>query len=238
MILGDFLKALGQITDGRFLGVLGIGLGLTIALLVGFYLVFVTAIGWVVPDSFTLPWVGWEITWADTALTWASVPVMLLLSSILMVPVASAFISMFLETIAAAVERKHYPNLPPARSIGIAEGLVDAMKFLGVLIVVNIAALVLYLIFTPLAPILFWVVNGILLGREYAQLVALRRSDAAGAAAFRRRHRPTIFAAGVLMAIPLTIPVVNLLVPILGAATFTHIYHRLSRAGGSQVRSA
>jgi hypothetical protein len=41
MILNDFLKALGQITDSRFLGVLAIGLGLTIALLVGFYLVFV-----------------------------------------------------------------------------------------------------------------------------------------------------------------------------------------------------
>jgi hypothetical protein len=130
MILGDFLKALGQLTDGRFLGVLAIGLGLTVALLVGFYLAFVGVIGWVIPESFTLPWIG-EITWVDTALTWASVPVMLLLSSILMVPVASAFISMFLETIAAAVERKHYPDLPPARSIGIAEGLVDALKFLG-----------------------------------------------------------------------------------------------------------
>jgi len=237
MILSDFLKALGQITDGRFLGVLAIGLGLTIALLVGFYVVFVTVIGWVVPESFSLPWIG-VITWVDTALTWASVPVMLVLSSILMMPVASAFISMFLETIAAAVERKHYPDLPPARSIGVLEGLVDALKFLGLLIGVNLVALVLYLIFTPLAPILFWVVNGILLGREYAQLVALRRSDAAGAAAFRRRHRPTIFAAGVLMAVPLTIPVVNLLVPILGAATFTHLHHRLTRAGGSPSRSA
>jgi CysZ protein len=237
MILGDFLKALGQITDGRFLGVLAIGLGLTIALLVGFYLVFVTVIGWIVPESFTLPWIG-EITWVDNALTWAGVPVMLLLSSILMVPVASAFISMFLETIAAAVERKHYPNLPPARSIGIIEGLVDAVKFLGLLIVVNLLALVLYLVFTPLAPILFWVVNGVLLGREYAQLVALRRSDAAGAAAFRKRHRPTIFAAGVLMAVPLTIPVVNLLVPILGAATFTHLYHRLTRTPMSPSRTA
>jgi CysZ protein len=237
MILGDFLKALGQLTDGRFLGVLAIGLGLTVALLVGFYLAFVGVMGWVIPESFTLPWIG-EITWVDTALTWASVPVMLLLSSILMVPVASAFISMFLETIAAAVERKHYPDLPPARSIGIAEGLVDALKFLGLLIVVNLAALVLYVIFTPFAPILFWVVNGVLLGREYAQLVALRRSDAAGAAAFRRRHRPTIFAAGVLMAVPLTIPVVNLLVPILGAATFTHLYHRLTGTAQSPSRTA
>jgi uncharacterized protein involved in cysteine biosynthesis len=237
MILNDFLKALGQLTDGRFLGVLALGLGLTIALLVGFYFVFVTAIGWVVPESLSLPWIG-EVTWADTALTWASVPLLLVLSTFLMVPVASAFIGMFLETIAAAVERKHYPNLPPARSVGIVEGIVDALKFLGVLIVVNLAALVLYVIFTPLAPILFWVVNGILLGREYAQLVALRRSDAAGAAAFRRRNRPTIFLAGVLMAVPLTIPVVNLLVPILGAATFTHLYHRLTAAGGRPVRTA
>ncbi|MCU4653994.1 EI24 domain-containing protein [Roseibacterium sp. SDUM158016] len=237
MILNDFLKALGQLTDGRFLGVLALGLGLTIALLVGFSFVFVTAIGWVVPESFSLPWIG-EITWVDTALTWASVPLMLVLSTFLMVPVASAFIGMFLETIAAAVERKHYPNLPPARTVGIVEGIVDALKFLGVLIVVNLAALVLYVIFTPLAPILFWVVNGILLGREYAQLVALRRSDAAGAAAFRRRNRPTIFLAGVLMAVPLTIPVVNLLVPILGAATFTHLYHRLTAAGGRPVRTA
>jgi uncharacterized protein involved in cysteine biosynthesis len=237
MIFRDFLKALGQLTDGRFLGVLALGLGLTIALLAGFYLVFVTVIGALLPESFTLPWIG-EITWVDTALTWASVPLMLVLSTFLMVPVASAFISMFLETIAAAVERKHYPNLPPGREIGILEGIVDGIKFLGVLIVVNLAALVLYVIFTPLAPILFWVVNGILLGREYAQLVALRRSDAAGAAAFRRRHRPTIFAAGVLMAVPLTIPVVNLLVPILGAATFTHLYHRLTGTGSSPSRTA
>jgi CysZ protein len=39
------------------------------------------------------------------------------------------------------------------------------------------------------------------------------------------------------MAVPLTIPVVNLLVPILGAATFTHLYHRLNRTGGSPARS-
>jgi uncharacterized protein involved in cysteine biosynthesis len=37
-----------------------------------------------------------------------------------------------------------------------------------------------------------------------------------------------LFAAGVLMVVPLTIPVVNLLVPVLGAAVFTHLYHMLS----------
>jgi hypothetical protein len=32
------------------------------------------------------------------------------------------------------------------------------------------------------------------------------------------------------MAAPLSIPVVNLLVPVLGVATFTHIFHRLAAA--------
>jgi uncharacterized protein involved in cysteine biosynthesis len=154
---------------------------------------------------------------------------MLLASVFLMVPVATAFIGIFLDQIADAVEERHYPALPPARPIGLAEGILDGVKMLGVVIGVNLVALVAYLIFAPIAPLLFWGINGILLGREYAQLVALRRSDAAGAARFRKRHRGQIFAAGVLMAVPLTIPVVNLLVPILGAATFTHLYHRLSR---------
>ena len=226
MIFGDFFKALGQIGDRRFLGVLGLGIGLTVGLLLAFYLAFVTLIGWFVPDTLSLPWIG-EITWVDNALSVAAVPLMLVLSAFLMVPVASAFTGLFLDRIAAAVEAQHYPALPPAREIGIVEGLGDGLKFLGVLIVANIAALVLYIFFAPLAPLIFWGLNGFLLGREYAQMVALRRSDAVGAKAFRRRHSGTIFAAGVLMAVPLTIPLVNLLVPVLGAATFTHLYHRL-----------
>ena len=227
MIFSAFFKAVGQVTDRRFLMVLALGVGLTLALLVGFYLGFVALVGWLVPDSFSLPWIG-EITWAETAIGWAAVPLFLLLSVFLMVPVASAFMGIFLEQVADAVEDVHYPGLPPARAIGILEGMGDAARFLGVVIGVNLVALVAYLLFAPIAPFLFWGVNGYLLGREYGQLVALRRTDAAGARAFRRRNSGTLFAAGVLMVVPLTIPVVNLLVPILGAATFAHLYHMLN----------
>jgi len=223
-----------QLSDPRFLRVLLMGLALTIALLVGIYWIFATAIAWLVPDTMTLPWIG-EIGGIDAALSWAAIPVMLVASIFLMVPVASAFIGIFLDQIADAVEDKHYPGLPAARGVGLAEGLLDSVKFLGLLIAVNLVALIAYILFAPVAPLLFWVVNGVLLGREYAQLVALRRLDTAGAAAFRKRNRTQIFAAGVLMAIPLTIPVVNLLVPILGAATFTHLFHRLNRDGRRSV---
>jgi CysZ protein len=233
VILQAFLKSLGQVSDRRFLMVLGLGVGLTLALLIGVYIGFVALVGWLVPETFSLPWIG-EISWAETAISWAAVPLFLLLSVVLMVPVASAFMGIFLEQVADAVEDVHYPGLPPARSIGILEGMGDAARFVGVVIGVNLVALVGYLLFAPIAPLLFWGVNGFLLGREYAQLVALRRTDAAGARAFRRRNSGTLFVAGVLMAVPLTIPVVNLLVPILGAATFTHLYQMLNRAGPSR----
>ncbi|MEO1734371.1 MAG: EI24 domain-containing protein, partial [Pseudomonadota bacterium] len=105
----------------------------------------------------------------------------------------------------------------------------DGLGFLGVLVVANLFALVLYLIFAPLAPIIFWLLNGFLLGREYFTLAAMRRIGRPAAKALRRRHIVTIWAAGTLMAIPLSVPIVNLIIPILGAATFTHIFHMVSR---------
>jgi len=64
-------------------------------------------------------------------------------------------------------------------------------------------------------------------------MVAMRRLGREGAKAARKRHMPAIWLAGALMAVPLSIPVVNLLIPVLGAATFTHMFMRLE---GKQIR--
>ncbi|NHX27910.1 hypothetical protein HA397_28620, partial [Escherichia coli] len=82
----------------------------------------------------------------------------------------------------------------------------------------------------PLAPVLFWLVNGYLLGREYFPMVAMRRMGRIEAPQFRRKNRGQVWLAGTLMAIPLSVPLINLLIPILGAATFTHLFHRLAKS--------
>ncbi|MEL6801994.1 MAG: EI24 domain-containing protein [Pseudomonadota bacterium] len=226
MIFNDFLKALGQMSDPRFRRVLFIGLGLTVALLIGVYALFLGLLNWFFPDTLTLPFLG-EVTWIDDLLSGASILLMMVLSIFLMVPVASAFTSLFLDDVADAVEATHFPGLSPAPRVNFAEGLRDSLNFLGVLIAANLVALVGYLFLGPLAPLGFIALNGFLLGREYFQLIALRRLGRDGAKAARRRHAVQIWAAGALMAAPLTIPIVNLLVPVLGAATFTHLFHRL-----------
>lgn len=230
VIFSDFLKALAQMTDPRFQRVLWLGIGLTLALLIGMTALFVGAINWLTPDSTTLPFFG-EIRWVGEFFSWAAVGIMLIASVFLMVPVASAFTGLFLDDVAAAVEDRHFPRLPPAPRIGMFEALRDSINFFGVLVAVNAVALVLYFFIGPLAPLLFWAVNGYLLGREYFQMAAMRRLGRSGATALRRRHGGQIWLAGILMAIPLTVPLVNLLIPVLGAATFTHLFHRLQARG-------
>ncbi|MCE8512967.1 EI24 domain-containing protein [Ruegeria pomeroyi] len=227
IIVNAFLAALGQIGDPRFRKVLGLGVGLTLALLVAVYALFLWLIQWLVGPEVTLPVLG-EVTWVGGLLSVSSLIFMLVLSVFLMVPVASAITSMFLDEVAQAVEDRHYPHLPAVAKVPFGEALKDTVNFLGVLIAANLAAFVLYAMFAPFALFIFWGLNGFLLGREYFTLAAMRRVGRAEARRLRSKHLMAIWLAGALMAIPLSVPLVNLLIPILGAATFTHIFHAVN----------
>lgn len=230
MIFTSFGAALSQIGDPRFRRVLWLGIGLSFALLGAVYALFLLFIATFTPDMVELPFLG-PLDGIHALLGWASLFFMLALSVFLMLPAAAAFAGLFLDDVAQAVEDRHYAFLPPARPLGWAEGLKSSVNLIGLLILVNLVALFLVLFVGPFAPILFWAVNGFLLGREYFTLVAMRRLPQAEAIAMRKRNSGTIWLAGALMAAPLTVPVVNLLIPVLGTATFTHLFHRLSAAG-------
>lgn len=227
MILTSFFKSLAQLPDPRFRRVLLLGIGLTIALLVAAY----AGVLWLIQswsgDGFSLPFIG-EVTWLGDLLGWGSLGLMIVLSVFIMVPVASAITSLFLDDVAQAVEDLHYPQLPPVPRTSMSEALRDTVNFLGVLIAANTLALFLYVLLPFLVVPIFFGLNGYLLGREYFQIAAMRRIGRVEAKILRKKYRGTVWIAGCLMAVPLTIPLVNLLIPILGAATFTHLYHRIS----------
>lgn len=228
MIFSDFAKAVSQIHDPRFMRVLLVGVALAIGLLAGVYAAFLWVIDSYAPGTLTIPYIG-PIGGLDTLLSWGSALLMLGLSVFLMVPVASAFSGLFLEDIAAAVEDRHYPALPTVPRARFSDSLIDTANFLGLLIGVNVLALFLYFFTGPFIPLVFWALNGFLLGREYFTLVATRRLGRPAARALRRQHWATIWAAGTLMTAPLSVPLINLAIPVLGVATFTHIFHRLNR---------
>lgn len=227
LIFDAFLRALGQLSDPRFRRVFFLGIGLALALLVGFTAGFAWFVDWLVPEDVWLPIIG-EVRWIDDFLSWGAMFLLLFLSTFLMIPVASAITSFFLDDVADAVEAKHFPNLPRKGRVPLGDAVRDTINFLGVLLVANFFAFILYFMFPPAAPFIFWGVNGLLLGREYFTMVAIRWVGRMEAKKLRRQFSGTIWLAGTLMAVPLSVPLLNLVIPILGAATFTHLYHGLT----------
>lgn len=229
-LLGDITRALRQITDRRFLSVLLKALGLTVLLLVGLaWLAVWIASG--IPTDLGEWWLIGQVTLPQVGPESLAVGFVLVASVFLMIPVAALFVGFFLEDVAEAVEARHYPGLPPGNPPGLLANLGNALRFAGIVVAANVLAIILYFLAGPLAPFVFYAVNGYLLGREYFELVAARHMGLRPAAAFRRRHWLRAWATGTLMAVPLTIPVLNLFVPVLGVATVTHQFHRLWRPG-------
>ena len=228
MILNDALRALGQLPDPRFRRVLALGIGLAVGLFLLCYVGGFALLRWLLPDSLSLPWVG-ELRWLDEAGAGLGLAALLVASVFLMVPVASLFTGLFLDRVAAAVEARHYPAAGAPRAQPLLQQVGEGVGFLGILLAANAAALIAYVVLAPLAPVIFYALNGFLLGREYFQAAALRHLPPAEASRLRRRHLPEVWLLGALMAVPLTIPLMNLTVPVLGAAAFTHLFHRVGR---------
>lgn len=230
-MIADFSKAIAQVFDRRFLGVLLKSLGLTIGLLAAITAVLFYFLSFIPAIDFVVPFTDWHVTILDEVAKTASIGLILLFSSFLMFPVATVFIGLFLDEIADAVEGRHYPHLPEPRRQSFGEALSQGFEFMLLLIGANILALIFYLVLNVAAPIIFWIINGYLLGREYFEIVAARRMDAREAKSLRNRHLMSCWAAGALIAIPLSVPIVNLIVPLVGVAVFVHLYHR-KMAGG------
>ena len=226
MILSDFLKSIAQFDDPKFRRVLWRGLGLTIVLLIAACLLVNFGINQLLSSAWAANMIG-DQSWLGALINVGGVLFTIALSIWLMVPVTSAIIALFLDEVAQAVEARHYPHLPKQTATKLQDQILVGIRFLGILLLANIGALILSMIVPLLAPFVFWATNGYLMGREYFQMAAMRRMPRAQAQELYQRHQGSIWTAGILMAIPLTIPLVGLFIPILGAATFTHLFERL-----------
>ncbi|WP_347853350.1 EI24 domain-containing protein [Planktomarina sp.] len=226
MILSDFLKSVAQFDDPKFRRVLWRGMGLTIALLIAACLLVNFGINQLLSSAWAANLIG-DQSWLGALINIGGVLFTIALSIWLMVPVTSAIIALFLDEVAQAVEARHYPHLPKQTATKLQDQILVGIRFLGILLLANVGALILSMIVPLLAPFVFWATNGYLMGREYFQMAAMRRMPRAQAQELYQRHQGSIWTAGILMAIPMSIPLVGLFIPILGAATFTHQFERL-----------
>jgi CysZ protein len=105
--------------------------------------------------------------------------------------------------------------------------LVLAIKFLGVVILGNIVALLLLLV-PGINIAAFFVVNGYLLGREFFEFAAMRFRGEDEARALRRQYAGTVFLAGLVIAAFLAVPLLNLVTPLFAAAMMVHLHKTIS----------
>jgi uncharacterized protein involved in cysteine biosynthesis len=213
-LIGAFAKAVGQFVDPAIRRIVWISVGISL----GVFIVLWMVAGYLLTHT-TL----FSIGWLDTAIDILGGLATLIITWLFFPAFVSGSIGLLLDRVADAVERRHYPRLPPAREAPTAEVIVTTLKFLAILIVLNLVVLV-FLPFPPVFPFVFYAVNGYLLGREYFELVALRRVDAAELESLRGRFRGRMFLAGLVTAFLLTVPFVNLVAPIIGTAAMVHLF--------------
>jgi CysZ protein len=217
-MLSAFALALNQLGDARVLWVLAKSLAITLLL----FALLGTA-SWYGLDALLDSWPALR-DYSDLAALLVVIVAGWLLWRIL----ALLVLQLFADEVVLAVEAKHYPAAAAAaRKLGLGEELANGLRGAGRALLFNLLALpvALVLLITGVgAPLVFWLVNSVLLGRELQDMVWLRhRFSASAPPPVSKLER--LLLGGAVTAL-LTIPFVNLLAPLLGAAAATHLIHR------------
>lgn len=215
----------GDLLRPRILGLVLRGIGLTIGLFVALQMVLFWVLRNFASGTLNLPWLG-EVP-IGSLLGWGSLLVLPVLGFFLMAPVAAAFAGLYGERVASEVEALHYPHRRGVEP-DFWDGLWESLAVMGAVLLVGMVTLIASPFLGPLAPVLFYGANGWLLGREFFQMAARRHMGDAGAAALRQRKAGMITLLGIAIAFALTVPFLNMAVPVLAAAAFTHLFQMIS----------
>ncbi|MDA0674922.1 MAG: EI24 domain-containing protein [Proteobacteria bacterium] len=208
-----FAVAIAQLGDPKLGRLLSISVLAAILVFAGLWI----GIGWLLHETRLF-----ELIWLEGAFDILGGFATLILTWMLFPAVMGAVIGFLLEDVAVVVEARYYPHEPPAKPVPGVESAFAGLRFLRLAVGLNL--LVLFFLFVPpLFPFVFYGVNGYLLSREYFEVVALRRASRAEVESLWRTHRLQIVALGVGTAIFLTIPLVNLIAPVVATAALVHL---------------
>ena len=181
---------------------------------------------WIEARDWSVPIFRWDLD-ADAVLSFLA-GVGIVIMAIVLAPAVSIFIGGFLFDIACERVEKSI-NAPPGRMVPIKEGVANGLRVALPALGLNIIAIPLY--FIPVVNLVaFLWLNGYLMGREYAALVAVRRMTWEEARRFRR-HAPV----GVFL-IGLACSVIPFVAPLVGASAMTRFV--VARVAATQGASA
>ncbi len=226
-------KALAQIVSPPMRTILWRSIGLALVLIVAVATGLQRLLSWLA---------AWASTSAEAALgasyhlpieifSWiASIAAGLgiVVGAIFLMPAITALVaSVFVDDVADIVEREHYPADRPGMALPFWTAMMQGGKTALLSLVVYLVALP-FLLFGGLGAIIFFIATAWLLGREYFELAAMRFRPLDEARALRRQNAGIVFAAGLVIAAFVSIPIVNLATPLFGMALMVHMHKQLS----------
>jgi CysZ protein len=214
-------QALQELFRPPFRSVLWKCVGFTIGLLA----LLVIAAEWAFSHFVQLP------GWLETTIEWLGGFALVVGSIFLIPPVTSLIAGLYLDDIAAEVEKTVYPTDPPGQPLAALPALALALKFFFVVLAVNILALFLLLI-PGVNVIAFYLGNGYLLGREYFELAAMRHLPVEDAKRLRKANVGYVSICGLIIAVIASVPVLNLITPLFATAFMVRIYKQLAARAG------
>lgn len=221
-MIQSFSRSLAQLADRSILAILFKTMVLTLLLFGLFGIAAYFGLLWL------FAWLGWTDGGFAAA---AAAAVIAILTGVLLFRITAIFVlNIFSDDIVDAVERQYYPaRAETARQPGYRTGIRMGLASVGRAVGYNLLALPLYavLLVTGVgAPLAFFAVNAILLGRDLQDMVAARHSgDMRKLDPQWQLPKVQRFLLGLLTAVLLAIPFVNFLAPVLGAAMATHLVH-------------
>ena len=157
-----------------------------------------------------------------------------------LMPTVSAVVAgFFVDDAALIVEKTDFPADPPGLPLSFVRSLLYGLRFAGLSLLVNLIALAL--LFVPGVNVAAFFIaltaNAYLLGREYFEMAAVRFSVPAEASRLRREHQPAVFVAGMVVALLLLMPVLNLATPLFAIALMVHLHKRVTQRPEATTRA-
>ena len=223
-LLSSLARAIGQLGDPAILKVLVKSTMITLLVL--------ALAGWAAWHGaawLLSGWLGdWDLAYGEEVGALLGVLAFVIGGWLLFRLVALAVLQFFADDVVLAVEAKYYPAArTSAKALPFRQDLSNSLRGLGRAVIANLIALpfAIFLLFTGIGTALvFWAVNGWLLGRELQDMVWLRhRNSPEDAPPLGAGSR---FLLGGAIAAMMAVPFLNLLAPVIGAGAATHMVHR------------
>jgi len=144
-----------------------------------------------------------------------------------MPPVAALVGSFFVDDVAETVERENYPAEPVGTALPLLPAVIEGLKIALLSLIVYLVALP-FVLFAGFGFLILLAANAYLLSREYFELAAMRFRTPAEARMMRKANAGYIFMAGLVIAVFVSIPILNFATPVFAMAFMVHIHKKLA----------